>query len=428
MATVYLIEDDPILSQANAEILTRRGHQVFTYASGGEALLALYELPSPELLVLDTGLPDMCGLDVVRWVRQQRSRASLPIVVTSGSCGEVSIREALRAGANDYLVKPVSSSELGAKVGLALERRRAMCGAPLSCELLPGDVAFGRWRVAGYLGSGAYGTVYGVRSLETGESFALKVLKSSASADRGRFLRECYTLAACQHPSVPRVEAYGEAEGRFFLVTEWVRGMDLATYLELHGALSEHEAIQVLEGLARALVVLEQEGIVHRDLKPGNVLLRRGRVDDPVLVDFGLAKYSDFGQGGLTTRDVVMGTPGFLAPEVVDGEEPGPAADVYALGLLGRLLLTAQVPFPGLAGHRLVDRMRGAGVDMEIGVSSELQDALLAMTRPEPRERIRPRALAWLLADLLPNASLSASGEHYLEEDASTFFPAYAFR
>lgn len=400
MASVYLIEDDPLISMANAQVLTRKGHQVHRFASGGAALLALHDYVPPDLAIVDLGLPDMDGIDVVRWIREQRSRTSLPIVVLSGSCGEVVIREALRAGANDYLVKPVSSSELAAKVGLSLSRKRAMSGASLTSQFLPGDIAFGRWRVTAYLGSGSYGTVYGVQSLDTEEPFALKVLATAERADQARFLRECYTLSACRQSSVPAVAAYGASEAGFYLVTEWVHGIDLRTYLEVHGVLSEQETLEFLEGIARAFVVLERAGVVHRDIKPANVLLRMGRPSDPVLVDFGLAKYTSLGRG-LTTEEVVMGTPGFIAPEVASGEEPGFASDMFALGVLARALLTGELPYPKLRGAVLIERMRAEGVDMNIGVSAELEELLADMTHPSPKDRVSAFQLTRRLESLL---------------------------
>ena len=218
---------------------------------------------------------------------------------------------------------------------------------------------FGEYVVEGTLGRGGMGEVFRARSAD-GEEVALKVMAATLTAeeDRARFEQEARVLSRLDDPSVVRLHDCG-VDARTdlpYLVMELVEGRDLDRVLRDRGepALTVQEAVHVLEGCARALEVAHGEGILHRDVKPGNLLVTsQGEVK---LGDFGIALPLD-ASCRLTAAGELVGTPWFMAPEVVRGAPWSPAADCYALGALAHR---------GQGGRHVLPRRRdhaGHGAD-----------------------------------------------------------------
>lgn len=162
-----------------------------------------------------------------------------------------------------------------------------------------------------------------------------------------RFRREVVACANLHHPNLVAFADAGVAEGRPYLVMEYLDGKPLSSVLRERGTLPASEAAALVADLARGLAAAHEGGILHRDVKPENViLLPDGR---PVLTDFGLARPSGREMERLTVTGEVLGTPGFMAPEQANGEpdQIGPATDIHALGATLYALLTGVPPFRG---------------------------------------------------------------------------------
>jgi serine/threonine protein kinase len=218
----------------------------------------------------------------------------------------------------------------------------------VSGELRGGQV-FGDYEIVSVAGAGGMGIVYRATQRSLGRTVALKVIREEIARTpeyRDRFLREARLAASVDNPHVVRVYDVGEEDGRLFLAMQWVDGEDLRQVLERSGRLAPERAVLIATQLAGALdAVHGVAGLVHRDVKPSNVLL--GKVagqDHAYLTDFGVAKPSD-ASDQLTRTGWVVGTAGYLAPEQIRGQEPGPASDMYALGCLFFEALTGQPPF-----------------------------------------------------------------------------------
>ena len=217
----------------------------------------------------------------------------------------------------------------------------------------PAPAAPGRAEVPGYeilgeLGRGGMGVVYRARHLKLDRVVALKMVLSAEHADPrelARFLDEAKAVAAIRHPNVVEVFDSGEADGRPFMAMECLDGGSLVGRLRAGGALPARAAAELVLKLARGVQAAHDRGIVHRDLKPHNVLLDTS--GEPKVTDFGLAKRGDGAH--LTTTGAVMGTPAYMAPEQARGDTKavGPAADVYALGVILYECLSGTVPFAG---------------------------------------------------------------------------------
>jgi WD40 repeat protein/serine/threonine protein kinase len=211
-------------------------------------------------------------------------------------------------------------------------------------ERLPKRV--GNYQVLAVLGRGNMGIVYRARHATLGRLVALKMLLDGGFADqerRARFEREAEAVARLQHPHIVQIYEVGEQEERPFLALELVEGVSLEQHLAGKPQ-SVSEAAHLIETLAWAVHHAHDRGIVHRDLKPSNVL--RAADGTPKISDFGLAKYLDAGHGQ-TQSGAILGTPGYMAPEQAEGrnQDIGPAADVYALGVILYEMLTGRRPF-----------------------------------------------------------------------------------
>ncbi|MFE3179285.1 serine/threonine-protein kinase [Streptomyces violascens] len=211
----------------------------------------------------------------------------------------------------------------------------------------------GRYRVVEQLGRGGMGVVWRAHDEVLGREVAVKELRtfSDASAPelgdlRLRMQREARAAARVRHPSVVAVHDVTEHEGRPVIVMELVDGPSLDDVLRERGVLEPGEAAAIGAKVLEALAAAHRAGVLHRDVKPGNVLLdASGRV---VLTDFGIAAMDDPGDGSqthLTRSGELVGSLDYLAPERAQGQEPGPASDVWALGATLYAAVEGAAPF-----------------------------------------------------------------------------------
>jgi predicted Ser/Thr protein kinase len=219
----------------------------------------------------------------------------------------------------------------------------------------------GRYQLLAKLGEGGMGVVHLARGPD-GNRFALKVLRDHVVADdegRSRLAREVTTLRRVRSRRVAEVydaDPWGE---RPFIVTRYVPGRSLHDHVKHEGPLAGRDLRFLALGLAEAMVAVHDAGVVHRDIKPSNVLLE-GRA--PVLIDFGLAKLAD--DSRLTVAGFLMGTPGYLAPEVLYGDEPTPASDVHAWAATVVYAASGTSPYGAGPSMAVMDRARRGEYDV----------------------------------------------------------------
>lgn len=256
-------------------------------------------------------------------------------------------------------------------------------GVHAEANLLPMTSQVGRYRVLDPLGQGATAVVYLAQDL-TGQRVALKVLNPMAASQphmRSCFQLEYRTLARLRHPGILRVLDSGEANGRLFIAMELIEGGTLEQFLQRANAIGEVAAIDIARQVAEALDYLHGTGHVHRDVKTSNVLL--GPAGRAVLFDFGtvynIHDPADNAQG-------IYGTPAFLAPEQIEGEEPlDGRADLYSLGIVLYLMVAGRRPFYGSREEVLEAHLKQEPPPpSEFGwVSPELEKVILkALAKP----------------------------------------------
>jgi serine/threonine-protein kinase len=205
----------------------------------------------------------------------------------------------------------------------------------------------GTYRLEEALGEGAAGVVFRARTAD-GEPAAVKVLRAEHANDevlRARFGREARLAREIESAHVVPILELGEVDGVAFLVMPFYERGSLARRLREGGALGLDETVRLAAELGRGLDALHARGIVHRDVKPSNVLV----ADDgaAALADFGLARTADSTR--LTEEGQPVGTPHYLAPELIEGREATRASDVYALGCVLHECLVGAPPFAGRA-------------------------------------------------------------------------------
>jgi hypothetical protein len=208
---------------------------------------------------------------------------------------------------------------------------------------LPGR-RLGKYLVDAPIARGGMAWVYRGQDTLLNRPVALKVLDPTLTADPAsaeRFRREAVTAANLQHPNIVPVYDVREDEGLLYTAMRYVPGETLRERLTREGALPLDEIVRIVRAVAAALTHAHRQGVIHRDVKPGNILLEpNGNV---LLTDFGIARTAS--QSHLTQTGQVLGTVQYMAPELLQGLDPPPAADTYALGIVLYEMLTGTLPF-----------------------------------------------------------------------------------
>ncbi len=395
---VLVIDDDEDLLAVIAALLRSEDIEPTCYADPQEAL-KVFDQPW-SLLLTDLMMPGLSGVEVVR--RFRKADAQIPIIVLSQCQREAMIMQAYAAGANDYVAKPFEPQALLFRVQLWLEEA-SLLSAPaqdphtllfseldIEKRLAEGNIDFERFALRKLLGQGSGGVVYEAQEHSSGRRVALKILDPGLTIEPDiipRFLRERDTLANVRHPNIVSLYEIGYSQGLYFYSMELVEGPALRELLAQQGGIDEAQLLEISRDVCAALAHLHSMGIVHRDIKPGNILLPVGRAK---LVDFGLAKHCEDG-GGLTSNQVILGTPGYLAPEEILGASPGFPSDIYGLGITMVEMALGELPFSGDSTRRIIDRTvnnePGHAFGAEAVLSAELAELVQSMIHRQPENR-----------------------------------------
>jgi tRNA A-37 threonylcarbamoyl transferase component Bud32 len=209
-----------------------------------------------------------------------------------------------------------------------------------------GELIAGRYELEELVGKGGMSSVYRARDRLLERTVAIKLLHEHYSLDEDyveRFRREARAAAKLSHPNIVTVIDRGEADGRQFIVFEYVDGQNLKQLVEHEGRLPVRTALELGIVIGRALSFAHASGLVHRDVKPQNVLLGNG---DVKVTDFGIARSLDV-KSGLTETGTVLGTSDYISPEQARGQPVGALSDVYAFGVVLYELLAGAPPYTG---------------------------------------------------------------------------------
>lgn len=268
-------------------------------------------------------------------------------------------------------------------------------------ELLP-QTSIGHYEIHRRIGSGGMGDVYAAEHKALGKRVAIKVLRRKFADDetvKARFIREGKLAARLRHPNIVDVTDVAVIDGLPCLVMELLEGEPLADKVLREGALPERELVDLLVPIVAALDHAHSEGVLHRDLKPGNVFIARGWDGEviPKLLDFGISKtIGESATSALTNDTGILGTPRYVAPEIIGGKKASARSDQYAMGLVLYEAATGVKPFND-SGSSIVAIAR-AIASGDTPKPRELRPEL-----SEPLERVIRRAMAVLPADRYPS-------------------------
>jgi serine/threonine protein kinase len=265
-------------------------------------------------------------------------------------------------------------------------------------DTLIGRVVGGRFRILSRIARGGMGKVYKAEQAPLGRVCALKVLSPNYDGDGNpefakRFVLEAATAAKLSHPNTVTIFDYGQDGDLYYIAMEYIEGRTLYRALrEVGGPLPEARALRIASQICRSLREAHSLGLVHRDLKPGNILISdHGDERDVVKVlDFGLVKDITGSNEDLTQQGMFMGSPKYMAPEQVTGDEITQHTDIYSLGVLMFEMLTGRVPFEGTGMATLMAHVNATPAkvtDLNPKASQAVDDIIQRCLKKDPAQR-----------------------------------------
>ncbi|MEI8257732.1 MAG: protein kinase, partial [Deltaproteobacteria bacterium] len=232
-----------------------------------------------------------------------------------------------------------------------------VCGTPAQGENAPdplvGAVVADRYKVIGLIGRGGMGVVYKCEHTRMGKIMAIKLLHGDLARDveiQRRFRREAQAASRLSHPNTVSIFDFGTSEGLMYLVMEYVSGEDMGRVLRATRHMPSTRAAAIAAQACGSLAEAHENGIVHRDLKPENLLISqlKDSRDFVKLLDFGLAKLREGeDRNEITSAGTLVGTPYYMAPEIIRAQDVDGRADIYALGAVIYRAVTGTPAFSG---------------------------------------------------------------------------------
>ena len=291
--------------------------------------------------------------------------------------------------------------ELRSEIGSASGRTETIADDG-SVTLHPGESFAGRYRIDRLIGRGAMGTVYLAHDLELKDDVAVKILKPELVSDAGsreRFKEEIRLARRITHQNVVRTHDFGEASGVWYLTMEYVEGMTVRSLLDSRGRLGVPSTLAIATQLAQSLEVAHAVGVIHRDIKPENLLLDQGGTLK--VMDFGVARLAENAVAATEAR-LIAGTPAYMPPEQLTGDDVDARADLYAAGAVLYECLTGRPPHHGTNMTDFFRKVLGEDPVAVSAIATEVPSALNDLVMQLLAKRVEDRvASATVLSERL---------------------------
>ena len=285
-----------------------------------------------------------------------------------------------------------------------------------------GRIFLGRYEAVRLLGEGGMGKVYLARQLDLGRQVVVKVMHDEVAADpkfRDRFQRETLLMARFAHPYAVSLFDASITDGPC-IVMEYIRGVNLETLLQKNGRLNYARVGRLVSQLCEVLQAAHEQGLIHRDLKPANLMIvdHDSPREKVKVMDFGLAKLldaADIKDYRASSAEFAVGTPGYINPEQVRGDDVDHRGDIYSVGVMLYELLTGRLPFIGPSS---MDLMLAHATEMpprfgDLGLGIEIPEPIEAVifTCLEKNPNDRPQTAAELAEMYEAAVTMAQSGQ-----------------
>ena len=242
-------------------------------------------------------------------------------------------------------------------------------------KLSTGSAFAGRYQIIEELGKGGMGRVYKVLDQEVNVKIALKLIKPEISADKKsieRFRNELKTARDISHKNICRMYDLNKEAGSYYITMEFVPGEDLKSMIRMSGRLAVGTTIGIAKQICDGLTEAHKLGVVHRDLKPSNIMIdKEGNVR---IMDFGIARSLE--SKGITGAGMMIGTPEYMSPEQVEGEEVDQRSDIYSLGVILYEMVTGRLPFEGVTPLSVAHKHRYEATQEPKKVNAQIPEDL----------------------------------------------------
>jgi serine/threonine protein kinase len=265
---------------------------------------------------------------------------------------------------------------------------------------LIGVVVAERYRIKEPIGRGGMGVVYRVEHARIGKLMALKLLTGELTRDPqqvARFKREAQLVSRLSHPNTVQVFDFGASDGLVYLAMEYLKGEDLGHLIRRIGPLGVERTLKIVVQICSSLAEAHQMGMVHRDLKPENIIVMPGGEEEDLIkvLDFGLAKLREGGElSEVTSRGAIVGTPYYMSPEQIRGDDVGAESDVYSLGALtyacltGTVVFDANTPMGVLTKHLMELPESPSRRFPELKIPLSVSQLVMATLEKDPKRRV----------------------------------------
>ncbi len=234
------------------------------------------------------------------------------------------------------------------KCGVTLENLN-----PVKGNMLEGAIIEDKFKLESYIDEGAMAWVYKGVHISLGSSVAIKILKPAFQSDSRfveRFRKEAIAAGSLNHPNILSIiNSDSTPTGITYIISEFLSGRPLSKIIAKEGNLELERSLRIINQILSGLDEAHQKGIIHRDIKPENIMVKtlRSGEDHAKVVDFGIAKQTESQDAKLTKHGEIFGTPEYIAPELIRGQDAVPASDLYSVGIILYELLTGKLPFTG---------------------------------------------------------------------------------
>ena len=422
---VLVVDDESDVCAYLQAILQEEGLSVKCAPNGMEAL-SLLRQEKPQLIVLDLMMPEMSGDQLCRIIKEDPTLKNIIVFMLSAKADLESKLACFQSGAEEYIVKPVDSRELTARVGRfiklvdelkapsqdTLEGQKveppqktpaAEAGDLEIPSLALEDYSFlrfqstyGNYRVESLVGKGGMGQVFKAKDEQLERDVAVKVLAPKLMSTPEfveRFRREAKVLASINHPGIASIYSFSEQKGEYYFAMQWCSGGSLSEMIRKNGSIETLMGIDIILQCAHALSAAQKKGVVHRDIKPSNLMFDENQLIK--VVDFGLA-FAETINTNLTHGGEFLGTPSYMAPEQAKSPSVDHRADIYSLGITFYHMLYGRLPFQAGTSIEMVIKHTShpfpAFDDRGGRISRSAYSIVEKMTQKEPATRYQDYA------------------------------------